>query len=92
MMDKEDDMGDDWRKLWTDLVNRPLNEAVAQHRPEGPTIYTLKLWVRSGKRSQATVGRLIKALSDAYRNDAAEVLEEYAQVNMQCYCFFRFCI
>ena len=91
MMDKEDAIGDDWRKLWTDLVNRPLNEAVAQHRPERPTIYTLKLWVRSGKRSEATVGRLIKALSAVYRNDAAERLEEYVQVGMLCYFFF-FCM
>ena len=90
MMDKEDAMGDDWRMLWSELVHRPLDEAVAKHQPEGPTIYTLKLWVRGGKRSNATVGRLIKVLSDVYRNDAAEVLEEYARVSMQCYCFFSF--
>ena len=46
MMDEEDDMGDDWRKLWSELVQRPLDEAVAKCRPEGPTVYTLKLWVR----------------------------------------------
>ena len=82
MMDEEDDMGDDWRRLWSELVQRPLDEAVAKRQPEGPTIYTLKSWVRGIKhRSEATVGRLIKALSDVYRNDAAAVLEEYAQVS-----------
>ena len=62
-------------------MQRPLDEAVANRCPEGPTICTLKLWVRGSKRSEATVGRLIKALSNVYRNDAAEVLEEYAQVS-----------
>ena len=81
MMDEEDDMGDDWTRLWSELVHRPLDEAVAKRRPEGPTIYTLKLWVRGGNPSEATVGRLIKALSDVYRNDAAAVLKEYAQVS-----------
>ena len=90
MMDKEDAMGDDWRKLWSELVHRPLNETVVKHQPEGPTIYTLKLWVRGGKQSESTVGRLIKALSNVHRNDAAEVLEEYAQVSMQCYYFLSF--
>ena len=65
-------------------------EAVAKHHPEGPTIYTLKLWVKAIEPSETTVGRLIKALSAVYRNAAAEVLEEYCQVNMQCYCFFSF--
>ena len=90
MMDKEDAMGDDWRMLWSELVHRPLDEAVVKHQPEGPTIYTLKLWVRGGKQSEATVGRLIKALSNVHRTDAAEVLEEYVQVSMQCYYFLSF--
>ena len=87
LMDKEDAMGDDWRKLWTELVKRPLNESVARHQPEGPTIYTLTLWVRGGKPSEVTVGRLIKALSAVYRNDTAAVLEEYAQVCVLGHCF-----
>ena len=92
LMDKEDAMGDDWRKLWTELVKRPLDEAVVKNQPEGPTIYTLKLWVRGSKVTEATVGKLINALSKAYRNDAAEVLEKYTQVSVQCYCFCRSCI
>ena len=92
MMDEEDGMGDNWRKLWTELVKRPLNETIAKCQQEGPTIYTLKLWVRGGKPSEATVGRLIKALSAVYRNDAAAVLEEYAGVSVLDYCFFSSCI
>ena len=92
MMDEEDDMGDDWRKLWTELVRRPLNESVAKCRQEGPTIYTLKLWVRRGKPSEATVGRLLKALSDVYRNDVAAVLEVYAQVGVPGFCLFISCM
>ena len=50
MMDEEDAMGDDWRKLWSELVKQPLDEAVAKQNPEGPTIYTLKLWVKAQRQ------------------------------------------
>ena len=79
-MDREDI--DDWQKLWSELVKQPMDEAVAKYHPEGPTIYTLKLWVKAVEPSETTVGRLIKALSAIYRNDAAEVLLECAQVSL----------
>lgn len=81
IMDEKDDMCDDWRRLWSELVNRPLDEAVAKQQPAGPTIFTLKRWVRMSKPKDTTVGKLIKALSAVYRNDAAEMLEQYVQVS-----------
>ena len=81
MMDEEDNIGDDWRKLWSELLKQPLSED-AKHQTEGPTIYTLEMWAEGCHPSEATVGRLIRVLSAVYRNDAAEILLEYAKVSM----------
>jgi hypothetical protein len=83
-MDEDDVMGDDWRRLWAELVKRPLEETIVKEvkaQPGGPTLYTLKLWVRGSRNpSEATIGSLIETLSKVYRNDVAEVLQKYIQV------------
>ena len=80
LLDEDDDLGDDWRRLWSELLNRPLNEDVVSKKCVSPTLYVLKRWCRMVIPNGATLGRLIKALSAIYRNDVACVLEEYCQV------------
>ena len=80
LLDEDDDLGDDWRKLWSELLNRPLNEDVVSKKCVSPTLYVLKRWCMRVTPNEATIGRLIKALSAIYRNDVACVLEEYCQV------------
>ena len=73
-------LGDDWRRLWSELLDRPLNEDVVSKKCVSPTLYVLKRWCRMVIPNEATIERLIKALSAIYRNDVACVLEEYCQV------------
>ena len=80
LLDEDDDLGDDWRRLWSELLNRPLNEDVVSKKCVSSTLYVLKRWCRMVIPNEATIGRLIKALSAIYRNDVACVLEEYCQV------------
>jgi hypothetical protein len=75
ILDQADDMEDDWRRLWSELLNRPVKEVVSQ-KEEGPTRFLLTLWCRANPPSQATVGHLIKALNAIYRNDVASLLEK----------------
>jgi hypothetical protein len=75
ILDQPDDMEDDWRRLWSELLNRPVKEVVSQ-KEEGPTRFLLTLWCRANPPSQATVGHLIKALNAIYRNDVASLLEK----------------
>ena len=87
LLDKPDEMGDDWRRLWSVLINRPLNESMVRARREGPTCFVLSRWCQMKPTSQATVERLIEALNDIFRNDVARCLEEYCQVRtMLLYC------
>lgn len=83
LLDKEDEMGDDWRRLWPKLTGRRLDEEMLlriRNKAEGPTMFTLKRWVQMAKSSEATVGKLMEALGGIYRNDGAEILEQYIEV------------
>ena len=81
VLDQVDAMEDDWRRLWSELLNRPLKVEVVSQQEEGPTQFLLKLWCRSKDPSQATVGHLIEALNAIYRNDVARLVEKYCKVN-----------
>ena len=80
LLDEEDDMGDDWRRLWSELIDRPLNEVMVRGKQEGPTLFLLKRWCRMRSRSEATIGRLIAALTAIYRNDIARLLRACCEV------------
>ena len=82
-LDQCDDMKDDWRRLWSELLNRPIVEEVVNQKKEGPTRFLLKLWCRTKPPSQATVAHLIEALNSIYRNDIARIVENYCKV---CIC------
>lgn len=80
-LDKEDDdMGDDWRRLWSQLIDRPLKEIEVREKDRGPTRFLLKVWCRMKKSSEATIVHLSRALISIYRNDVAEILEKYTEV------------
>ena len=81
VMDKEDDIiCDDWRSLWCDLLQCPLNEEMKTKIREttSPTLYVMKKWMR--KSTSATVGKLIELLSAIYQNDVADILMKYLNV------------
>ncbi|XP_062512447.1 uncharacterized protein LOC134188266 [Corticium candelabrum] len=80
LLDKPDEMGNSWRRLWFVLIDRPFNESMFRAMREGPTCFVLTRWCQMKPTSQATVERLIKALNDIFRNDVARCLEEYCQV------------
>ena len=80
LLDEEDDLGDDWRRLWSELLHRPLNEDVVRKKSVSPTLYVLKRWCMMKPSSEATITRLMTALNSIYRNDVACVLEAYCQV------------
>lgn len=62
-LDKEDDdMGDDWRRLWSQLIDRPLKEIEVREKDRGPTRFLLKVWCRMKKSSEATIVHLSRAL------------------------------
>ena len=83
VLDKPDKLGDDWRRLWSELLlNRPFNEEVVSQMEEGPTHFLLKVWCRTKPPSQATVGHLIEALNSIYRNDVARILEKCCKVGI----------
>ena len=77
LLDAENPLGDDWRRLWSKLTDRrALEEAIAKDHPEGPTVFTLRTWCRM-KPTQATFGSLIQALSAIYRNDVARKMQPF---------------
>ena len=80
VLDQTDDMGDDWRRLWSELLDKPLNEEVASQKKEGPTHFVLKLWCRMKPPSQATVEHLVEALNSIQRNDVARIVQKYCKV------------
>ena len=80
VLNQADKMGDDWRRLWSELLNRPFNEEVVSQTEEGPTHFLLKLWCRTKSPSQATVAHLVEALNSIYRNDVARIMENYCKV------------
>ena len=82
ILDQLDETGDDWRRLWSELLYRPLNEEVVSQKKEGPTCFLLKLWCQSKPPSQTTVGHLIQALNSIYRNDVARIMGKYCKVGM----------
>ena len=89
VLDQPDKMGDEWRRLWSEMLNRPFNEGVVSQTEEGPTHFLLKLWCRTKPPSQATVTHLIDALNSIYRNDVARIVEKYCKVGI--YCFVCYC-
>ena len=82
VLDQPDDMEDDWRRLWQELVNRPLNEEVVSQKKEGPTQYLLKRWCQATPPCEATVGRLIEKLNSIHRNDVAGIVEKHCKVGL----------
>ena len=82
LLDQPDKMEDDWRRLWSELLNRPFNEEVVSQTEEGPTHFLLKLWCRMKPPSQVTVGHMIQALNSIYRNDVARIVEKYCKVGI----------
>ena len=82
VLNQPDDVGDDWQRLWSELLDRRLLEEVASQKKEGPTRFLLKLWCRSKPPAQATVGNLIQALNSIYRNDVARNVEKYCKVGI----------
>ena len=38
LLDEDDHLGDDWRRLWSELLNRPLNEDVVSKKCVSPTL------------------------------------------------------
>ena len=87
VLDQPDEVGDDWRRLWQELLSRPLSEEAASQKKEGPTRFLLKLWCRSKSPSEATVGHLIQALNSIYRNDVARNVEKYCKVGIMALHF-----
>jgi hypothetical protein len=79
VLDQPDKMGDNWRRLWSKLLTRPVEEEVASQAEEGPTRFLLSLWCREKPPHQATVKHLIQALNSIYRNDVARTLENTAR-------------
>ena len=82
ILDKIDIMGDNWRRLWSELLDRPLEEQLAMRHEKGPTMFTLMLWSCAKPPTEATVGQLIKALNAIYRNDVAGILEKHIKVRI----------
>ena len=79
LLDADDPLalGDDWRKLWSELTDRrALEEDVARNHLEGPTVFTLRTWCRM-KPTQTTIGSLIQALNAIYRNDVAQKMQRF---------------
>ena len=81
-LDQLDDMEDDWRRLWSELLKRPLNEEVVSQKKEGPTQYLLKRWCQAKPPCEATVGCLIQKLNSIHRNDVARIVEKYCKVEI----------
>ena len=71
LLDKDDDLEDDWRRLWKELLVRPLNEIKVREKSKSPTLFLLNRWCKMKPPSEATIGQLIKALNAIYRNDVA---------------------
>ena len=80
LLDEEDPMEDDWRRLWSELIRRDLNVDMVKQQGGSPTIFTLRRWCRMAPSESATIGTLVAALSSIYRNDMAEKLTEYVKV------------
>ena len=82
VMDKEDDIiCDDWRSLWSDLLDeRSLNEEMMKQirLTSSPTLYVLRKWMC--KSACATVGKLIQRLTAIDRNDVAAVMRKFVHV------------
>ena len=81
-LDQLDDMEDDWRRLWSELLKRPLNEEVVSQKKEGPTQYLLKRWCQAKPPCEATVGHLIQKLNSIHRNDVARIVGKYCKVEI----------
>ena len=84
VLDQPDDMEDDWRRLWSELLNRPLKEEVVSQKKESPTQYLLKRWCQATPPSQASVRHLIEALNSIHRNDVARLVGKYCKVSITC--------
>ena len=82
VLDQIDDMDDDWRRLCSELLNRPHDDEVVSQKKDGPTHFLLKLWCRMMPPSQATVAHLIEALNSTNRNDVARIVGKYCKVDI----------
>ena len=82
VLDQSDDMEDDWRRLWSELLNRPVYEEVVSEKEEGPTRYLLKRWCKAKPPHEATIGCLMQKLNSIHRNDVARIVEKYCKVSI----------
>ena len=83
VLDQPDDMEDDWRRLWSELLpNRPLNNEMVSQKEEGPTRYLLKRWCQAKPPCEATVGCLMQKFNSIHRNDVARIVGKYCKVNI----------
>ena len=80
LLDEEDPIEDDWRRLWSELTQRDVDVNIIKRQSESPTVFTLKRWCRMVPPESATIGKLIATLSAIYRNDVAEKLTESVKV------------
>ena len=80
LLDQTDDMGNDWRRLWSEILNRSPNDVTIYLKGEGPTLCLLKMWCKMKLTSAATIGQLIKALNKINRHDIVMVIEGYCKV------------
>ena len=81
VLDQPDDMEDDWRQLWSELLNRPLNQESVRQKKGGPTQYLLKRWCQAKPPCEATLGCLIQKLNSIHRNDVARIVEKHCMVS-----------
>ena len=82
LLDHDDEMGGDWRQLWSELLHSSPNEAVIRQQREGPTIILLKAWCQMNPLYTATVGELVNMLNAVNRSDIAVIIEKYCQVRI----------
>ena len=90
LLDKEDEMGGDWRQLWSGLLHKSPNESVIRQEKEGPTLFLLKMWCLIKPPSAATVGELVSTLNVVNCPDIAAIIEKYCQVRAFIHSFIYF--
>ena len=82
LLDQEDEMGGDWRQLWSGLLHKSPNESVVRQQREGPTLFLLKTWCQIQPPFAATVGEFVNTLNTINRQDIAVIIEKHCQVRM----------
>lgn len=74
---KEDDVMLQW-----ELIGKPLNESEVREKEGRSTRFLLKLWCRM-ELTEATIGRLSRALTVIYGNGMAEILENIRRYGVE---------